>query len=208
MDRKKEGKLQIILRVTLIVAALIQIIYELNWLYVYITVTCEWFQAPMPNYGDLMASHHYMRLLISGILIFLTLKKETLLHIAFGAYEVCIKRFGVLFLLLYQFILLISGAVYGGRYVSSFGFDHYMILSMLQPLPLFFAFLLLLCNKISGRIAGCAAVLDTVLYLMMEWGNYERFSLYTPYYDVYSRILFCVVMILFILISRWADKKR
>lgn len=77
-------------------------------------------------------------------------------------------------------VLLILEAVYRCRYVYTFGFNAYIIFGILQPLPLFFALLLLLCNKISG---------------------------YTPYYDVYSRILFCAVMILFIILSGWADKK-
>lgn len=209
MNRKKGRQIaQIILRVTLIVVALIQIKYELNWLHVYITRTCELFQAPTPNYGDLMASHHVMRLLISVIAIVLAVKKETILHIEIGTYKICIKRFGILFLLMFQFILLTVEAVYGERYMYTFGHNTHIMLSILQPLPLFLALLLLLFNMISEKIAVCFTLLDLLLYVLIEWKNRDSFSLYYPHYDIYSRIIFCLIMILLIILSQRMGKKE
>lgn len=207
--KNKSGKItaQTILRILLILAALLHIIYEYGWIQVYITETCEWFQAPLPNYGSLMASHHYMRLFICVAAIVLALKKDLFYLRKPEHMKSVSKNPVVLLLLLFQFMLLALETVYGCRYMYTFGFDSYILFGMLQPFPLLFALVLLAYHKISGRTAICFVILDLLLYIIIEWENYEYFSLYTPYYDIYSRIIFCVVMILLIIISRYKVRR-
>lgn len=206
-NKNKKETVQIILRILLILAALLNIIYEYSWLEVYITETCEWFQAPLPNYGSLMASHHYMRLFICVTAIAFALKKD-LFYLRNPEHMKSVsKNPAVLLLLLFQFMLLALEAVYGCRYMYTFGFDAYVMFGILQPFPLFLALVLLAYHRISGRTAIYFVILDLLLYIIIEWENYKYFSLYTPHYDIYSRIIFCVVMILLIIISRYKVRR-
>lgn len=168
------------------------IVYEFYWLYVFYNETYEWFQAPIPNYGTLLGGYHYVRLVTCIVIAFLLrpiLQKRE-------SYEKHLNKYCIPITFAVHSIILILEAIYDFRFIYVFGYDFSVMFGTVLPIPLVIVLFLVMKNKMSGMVAACFPVIELILYVLYKWDENLFIRPYRPYYDFYSRAIFCVVLVL------------
>ncbi len=192
---KKLIKGGIVLRFLTFILALVVGGYQIQWLQDFMLRTCEWFQTPLPNYGDLLCANHVMMLLLCIAAIVLAINPSWHSKYKF-----------VLIVLMYQAISFLLQVVYTCRWIYSYG-EITKICWFLRFIPLLTVLILYLCKKVSVKLVIPFIGIDLLLYYWDACESYkvsfvqDFFILYNPYYNFFESALFAGVVVLIVILS-------
>lgn len=212
-------KMRTVVCCLIILAALLDLVCEFRWLEYFYNSTCEWFQAPLPNYGTMMEYRHKLRFFSSLSLIILTVRWQGGFASLMTGRKWNNGHVMVCLCLLCQLAAFGMEAIYNSRWIYTFGWDSRLVWELVVSIALVIVLGLYLLGRISPLLVPFFIMADWIGYLVLnidhlgsESGSVQDMGYLAiesvwmnSYTDIVEQGIFALVMIL-VVIYPYTDK--